>query len=127
MTPPVKGTCLDLELSRFHESSFLHRAGSSSGGTRVPRPHMDFPAFVGERPKSWKRQCESYFRVFDIQPECWVDTATMHFSGGAMLWLENCGVDIEKLSWNNLCKLVCEQFGRDEFQKLLRQLFHLKQ
>jgi hypothetical protein len=51
----------------------------------------------------------------------------MHFSGGAQLWLENCGVDVEHLTWEGLCARVCDQFGRDEFQKLLRQLFHLKQ
>jgi hypothetical protein len=88
---------------------------------------MDFPAFEGDRPKSWKRQCESYFRVFEIHPELWVDTATMHFTGSALLWLENCGMDVEKMGWNELCALVCEQFGRGEFQKLLRQLFHPKQ
>jgi hypothetical protein len=55
---------------------------------------MDFPCFDGERPKSWKRQCESYFRVFNISSEFWVDTATMHFTGGASLYLENCGVSV---------------------------------
>jgi hypothetical protein len=51
----------------------------------------------------------------------------MHFIGLAQLWLENCGLAIERLHWDELCALVCDQFGRDEFQKLLRQLFHLKQ
>lgn len=113
--------------TQYYESSFLNREGSGSGGGRVPRPKMVFPAFAGERPKSWKRQCESDFRVFDIQSDLWVDTTTMHFSGGAQLWLENPGLDVENLSWSELCALVCDQFGRDEFQKLLRQLFHLKQ
>ena len=50
-----------------------------------------------------------------VVPENWVDTATMHFSGPAQLWMENCGFEVEKLEWGELCSLVCEQFGRDEF------------
>lgn len=56
-----------------------------------------------------------------------MDTATIHFSGSALLWLENCGLEMERVSWKKLCELICEQFGRNEFQKLLRRLFHLKQ
>lgn len=127
-TPPAMGMFRNLENSvHDYDSSFLYRGGSGSGSNRGPRPRIDFPMFVGERPKSWKRQCEAYFRVFDISPECWVDTATMHFAGGASIWLENTGIDIEKLSWSALCNLVCGKFGRNEFQKLLRQLFHMKQ
>jgi hypothetical protein len=123
MTPPANGMLHDPYL----ESNFLRRGGLGVGGGRVPRPKMDFPAFDGERPKTWKRQCEAYFRVFEIQANSWVDTATMHFTGAASMWLDNCGVEIEKLTWVELCTLVCDQFGRDEFQRLLRQLFHLKQ
>lgn len=91
-TPSAKGMVPNPDPSmQYYESNFFHRGGSSSSGGRVPRPKMDFPAFTGERPKSWKRQRESYCRVFDIQSELWVDTATMHFVGGAQIWLENCG------------------------------------
>lgn len=128
-TPPAKGTYLQTSfpVQSSDSEGFLHRGGSSSSGNQGPRPRMDFPAFAGDRPKSWKRQCESYFRVFSIAPETWVDTATMHFTGSALLWLENFSIEVEKLSWTELCTLVCDQFGRDEFQKLLRHLFHLKQ
>jgi hypothetical protein len=90
-------------------------------------PKLDFPAFTGERLKSWKHECESYFRVFRVPPENWVDTATMHFTGNAQLWIENSDLNLTQISWGSLCAVVCDQFGRDEFQKLLRQLFHLKQ
>jgi hypothetical protein len=65
--------------------------------------------------------------VFNISSEFWVDAATMHFTGGTSLWLENCGVSVEHISSGELCARVCEQFGKNEFQKLLRRLFHLKQ
>jgi hypothetical protein len=90
-------------------------------------PKLDFPAFTGERLKSWKHECESYFRVFRVPPENWVDTATLHFTGNAQPWIENSDLDLTQISWGSLCAVVCDQFGRDEFQKLLRQLFHLKQ
>uniref|UniRef100_A0ACD5ZQQ3 Uncharacterized protein n=1 Tax=Avena sativa TaxID=4498 RepID=A0ACD5ZQQ3_AVESA len=121
--------CLLIHLLRvLSRGGFRVRDESSHhGGHFGPKPKMNFPVFSGERPKSWKKQSEAYFRVFSIPPEHWVDTATMHFSGSAQLWMENCGLEVEKLLWEDLCALVCDQFGRDEFQKLLRQLFHLKQ
>jgi hypothetical protein len=76
-TPPAMGTSFAAD-----STGFLHRGGGVASGAHLPRPKMDFPVFEGERPKTWKRQCESYFRVFSISPEHWVDTATMHFVGG---------------------------------------------
>jgi hypothetical protein len=129
--PPVMGTSFkpDCFSPSFDLGGGQCRGGHASSGSFVPRPRMDFPGFEGERPKSWKRQCESYFRIFSISPEHWVDTATMHFSGGggALLWLENCGLDVEHITWEGLCSRVCAQFGKDEFQRLLRQLFHMRQ
>ena len=88
---------------------------------------MDFPQFWGERPRSWKRNCESYFQVFRLDPVLWVDTAAMHFTGAAMVWLENSDFDLRHMEWEHFCTTVCEQFERNEFTVLLRQLFHLKQ
>lgn len=50
----------------------------------------------------------------------------MHFSGTAMIWLENGGFDLSHMEWEAFCSLVCEQFERNEFNSLLRQLFHLR-
>lgn len=113
-------------LSRFRQPS---RSGSPQRfrSSLPPRPKMDFPLFVGEWPRSWKRNYESYFRVFHLDPELWVDTAAMHFSGPAMLWLENGGFDLSQMEWEHFCSLVCDQFERNEFNSLLRQLFHLRQ
>jgi hypothetical protein len=128
-TPSAMGTSSKQDLTQLGVDfgGGQCRGGHDSPGSYVPRPKMDFPVFEGERPKTWKRKCESYFCVFSTSPEHWFDTAMMHFSGGALLWLENCGVDVEHLTWEGLCARVCDQFGRDEFQKLLKQLFHLKQ
>lgn len=98
--PPVTGTFQSIEL--YHTASFLFadrharppgrsplRGSSRSGSPHpsrsdspfprrspiIPRLKMDFPQFWGERPCSWKRNCESYFWVFHLDPEMWVDTA----------------------------------------------------
>lgn len=113
-------------LSRFRQHS---RSGSAHRfrSSLPPRPKIDFPPFVGDRPHSWKCNCESYFRVFHLDPELWVDTAAMHFSGPTMLWLENEGFDLSQMAWEHFCSLVCDQFERDGFNSLLRQLFNLRQ
>lgn len=43
-----------------------------------------------------------------------------------MIWLENGGLILRTMEWEPFCALVCEQFERNEFQTLLRQLFHLR-
>lgn len=47
--------------------------------------------------------------------------------GPAMLWLENAQIDLDNLGWSSFCSLVDEQFGLNEFNVLLRQLFHVRQ
>jgi hypothetical protein len=112
-TPPAIGT--SSKLDRLYAPSNLvggqHRGSNCSSGPHLPRPTINFPCFDGEKPKSWKRQCESYFRMFNISPEFWVDTATMHFTGGATLWLENCRILVEQMSWVDLCLRVCQSAG----------------
>lgn len=44
-----------------------------------------------------------------------------------MVWLENNGFDLHSMEWEKVCSVVCEQFERNEFSGLLRQLFHLRQ
>lgn len=51
----------------------------------------------------------------------------MHFTGAAMLWLENGGFDLDRMQWEEFCALVRDQFGHNEFTVLLRQLVHLWQ
>jgi hypothetical protein len=74
--PPVMGTSFkpDRILPSFNLCGVQCRGGHASSGSFVSWPRMDFPRFEGERPKSWKRQCKSYFCVFSVSHEHWVDT-----------------------------------------------------
>jgi hypothetical protein len=68
MTPSAKGTLLDPDhQAQYYESSLLPYLG----GGRSLRPSMDFQSYSREPLKSWRNQCEWYFRVFDIHPEFW--------------------------------------------------------
>jgi hypothetical protein len=80
--PPVMGTSFkpDRILPSFNLCGGQCRGGHASSDSFVPWLRMDFLRFEGECPKSWKRQCGSYFCVFSISPEHWVeiDACKMH-------------------------------------------------
>ena len=75
----------------------------------------------------WKLKCESYFRVCRIDSDLWVDTAVVHFSGAAALWLQWTNAHVESGTWEEFVCKVCEKFGRREFEQLLRQFTRLRQ
>jgi hypothetical protein len=54
-------------------------AQENCGGYRSHLPEMSFPRFDGQNPKIWKDKCMDYFTVFNLPPQSWVPTATMHF------------------------------------------------
>lgn len=47
----------------------------------------------------------------------------MHFTGAAMIWLEDGGFTLRNMEWEPFCFLVCEQFEPNEFTSLLCQFF----
>jgi hypothetical protein len=77
---PVKGThsiphpsdALKYSGSLF--DSHQHRAPCSEFQSRLfgKLPKLDFPAFDGENPKLWISRCETYFDMYQVDPEVWV-------------------------------------------------------
>jgi nitrate/nitrite-specific signal transduction histidine kinase len=57
----------------------------------------------------------------------WVRVAAMHFEGSVAWWLQSVDHRIRTATWTELCSWIHEQFGRDEHDSLIRQLFHIKQ
>ena len=53
-TPPINGTLPNSD-PYTDSGAFMHRGSSSSSGNFGPRPKINFPVFIGERPKSWKK------------------------------------------------------------------------
>jgi hypothetical protein len=83
-------------------------------------PKLDFPQFDGENPQFWKTKCEKYFAVYTLQPELWVRVATLHFTGNAVRWLQVHEKQGTVWSWDSLCEMILEKFGREHYQSLLR-------
>uniref|UniRef100_A0A0A9G9I5 Reverse transcriptase domain-containing protein n=1 Tax=Arundo donax TaxID=35708 RepID=A0A0A9G9I5_ARUDO len=92
----------------------------------MPRPKLDFPQFDGSQSKIWQTKCETYFEVCGISPNLWVRMATMHFVGNAAYWAQSAEHRLRRTNWDQLCKWVCDRFGRDQHQQLIFQLFHLR-
>lgn len=122
--PPVTGTFDSHE--HFGESSFMGERGF--GFSRYPPPPcLEFPLFDGDGPRAWRLKCKAYFRVCTLSPETWVSCAAMYFIEGALSWLQSTKAHLVYTEWEAFANAVCEQFGREEFQSLLRQFNRLRQ
>jgi hypothetical protein len=75
---------------------------------------MDFLVFDGEDPKLWLSRCDDYFDIYSVEPSQWIRCATMKMK-------------VKSIAWDEFCKLVLDRFGRDQYELLIRQLFHIRQ
>lgn len=91
-----------------------------------PPPRFDFPLFDGDGPRAWRLKCEAYFRVCTLSPDTWVSCATMYFIDGALSWLQSSKAHLHFRDWGPFADAVCAQFGREEFQNLLRRFNRLR-
>ena len=122
--PPVTG------MADFHpfaaESSFMGER--QFGFSRFPPPpRFEFPLFDGDGTRAWRLKCEAYFRVCTLSPNTWVSCAAMYFIDGALSWLQSTRAHLIYTDWGAFAEAVCAQFGREEFQSLLRQFNRLQQ
>jgi hypothetical protein len=118
----------------FHNSPILFDLGGADDEGDTPRhatrirqhnsrpPKSDFPKFDGENPKWWKKNCEKYFHLYDVDHETWASYATMHFVGNAALWLQNVEAEDEVETWEELCVAVHAKFGKDKHHRALEAL-----
>ena len=105
-----------------HESNGnTHHRHRHNSGQRLPK--ADFPHFNGDNPKWWKKSCEKYFQLYNIQDSLWVDFATMHFKGNAALWLQTYEAMHSVANWAELCVGVFSKFNRDKYAKIVDALF----
>lgn len=97
----------------------------NSGSGRLPK--LNFPAFDGDNPKLWLSRCVDYFELYDVESSRWVMVTSMHFTVAASRWLPSVERKLKSCSWSTFSELVMERFGRDQYELLVRQLFHIKQ
>ena len=88
---------------------------------------MDFPIFDGEDPKLWLSCCDDYFDMYMVEPSRWIRVASMRMTGASSRWLQSLDLKVKKMSWEEFYRLVLDRFGRDQYELLIRQLFHIRQ
>ena len=108
----------------YTKTNTTHSSHSGSG-PRLPR--SDFPQFDGDNPKWWKKSCEKYFRLYNVQNRLWLDFATMHFKGNAALWLQTYEALHSVATWPELCVGVFAKFNRDKYAKYMDLFFAHRQ
>jgi len=86
--PPVKGT----PISHNYSPASNHDTPRVGSLLRNPTfasviPQVNFSRFDGTNPRIWKKQCESFFNLYDVPKEMWVKLAIMHFDSSAVFWL----------------------------------------
>ena len=101
--------------------------GSRHGHARSRPPKTEFPRFDGENPKWWKKVCEKYFALYDVDHDTWANFATMHFTGNASLWLQTYEEEHDVDNWEELCVAIHSKFGKDKHHRHLEALERCKQ
>jgi hypothetical protein len=99
-------------------------AGRSAPGNL---PQISFPRFDDSHQQLWRVQAENYFEMYETEYHMWVKVASMHFEGKAHRWLQSVERRLRFMSWEELCELIHERFGREQHESLIRQLFHIRQ
>jgi hypothetical protein len=108
---------LSQDLLRAHSRSIYADAVRVSQG-RLPKLH--FLMFNGEDRQLWKSRCECYFEMYGVEQPLWICVAYMHFEATAARWLQSVERKIMDVSWDSLCSMVHDHFGRDQHEALIR-------
>jgi hypothetical protein len=87
---------------------------------------MNFPTYEGEYTRLCVQQAEDYFEMYDVPPLRWVKVARMNFRGAAAHWIESLATP-DKIPWPDFCTQLHHRFGREQRDRLVRQMFHICQ
>ncbi|KAI5009045.1 hypothetical protein ZWY2020_010093 [Hordeum vulgare] len=88
----------------------------------VKPPKHDFPRFDGSASYLWIDRGESYFKLYCVPSHRWVATASLYIEGHAAHWLQAFHQAYRALNWQELCAVVKEEFGPDEFKMEMHKL-----
>ena len=64
--------------------------------------------------------------MYSVPPYRWVKVSRMHFRGAAARWIESLHHP-DRIPWPDFCKMLHDRFGRDQHDRLSRQMFHINQ
>jgi hypothetical protein len=129
---PANGTATDPNpnSSLYHgvayenQTQAHHADNHHNDNGRMPK--MNFPTYEGEYTRLWVQQAEDYFDMYDVRPHRWVKVSRMNFRGAAARWIESLAHP-DCIPWPDFCKQLHDRFGREQRDKLVRQMFHIGQ
>lgn len=88
---------------------------------------MEFPKYEGGDPRGWILKAEKYFQYYQTSEECKVDVASMYFEGDALdlfAWINR---ERTIYYWDELVKVMQENYGPAEFQNPDEHLCDIQQ
>jgi hypothetical protein len=88
---------------------------------------VELPTFSGESPRAWILESEDIFKLIGITGELRVRWGLAHIRGQAKTWLSSAGLDLQQISWAELCQVLIERFSDTVTIDPMEQLQHLKQ
>jgi hypothetical protein len=88
---------------------------------------VELPTFSGESPRAWILEPEDIFKLIGITGELRVRWGLAHIRGQAKTWLISAWLDLQQISWAELCQVLIERFSDTVTIDPMEQLQHLKQ
>ena len=82
-------------------------------------PKLPFPKFNGENPRRWRRRCEKYFKMYQVDEPMWISVAEMYLEGPADRWYQSITPQLENATWDTFYGLLHDRFDRDQHELLL--------
>ncbi|XP_028780228.1 uncharacterized protein LOC114736538 [Neltuma alba] len=82
----------------------------------MPYTKIDFPKFSGGDPRGWILKAEKYFRYYETPEEMKVDVASMYLEGDALDLFSWINTERTLLYWDELVKILQENYGPPEYQ-----------
>uniref|UniRef100_A0ACD5WZI1 Uncharacterized protein n=1 Tax=Avena sativa TaxID=4498 RepID=A0ACD5WZI1_AVESA len=121
--PPVTGMNPDRTLNPTlnYGVNLAHIDSNSSA------PHVELPQFDGSNAKLWQQRCEEYFQRWGTPQDCWISYGSSQFSGAAATWLEAFLNNSPRATWIEFVQAIQARFVRNQYQVLLRRLYHIGQ
>jgi hypothetical protein len=87
---------------------------------------VELPSFMGDNPRAWILETEDIFRLVGITGEARVRWGLAHIRGQAKLWLSSSGMDLQQMSWAELCTTLIDRFPDTITIDPMEQLHQLK-
>jgi hypothetical protein len=65
--------------------------------------------------------------MYVVDPSLWIGLVEHYMEGPAAIWYQYISPQLPMATWDSLCRLLHEQFDRDQHEYLLRQMFNTHQ